>query len=79
MRHKETHRDKIHDDMVLLTTSDVCLYLCVALSTLTLVESLIKHFILISRIEECRMGSKEREQEGRPGLEPGTPLCLPQL
>ena len=65
MRHKETHRDTPRNEMVLLTTSDEHLYLCVALSTLTLVASLIALFILISRMEESRMGLKEGKQEGR--------------
>ena len=60
--------------MGLLTTSAVCLYLCVALSSLTLVKSLIELFILIFRMEESKMGLKEEEQDGRARQELGRPL-----
>ena len=65
MRHTDTHRDTPCAEMVLLTTSDVCLYLFVALSTITLMESLIALFILIAGIEESKTGLKEGDQDIR--------------
>ena len=65
--------------MAFLTISALCLYMCVALSSLTLLASVFALFILMNRMEGIRTGEKEGEQEGRARQEPGRPLCLAQL
>ena len=67
--------------MVSLTTDLVCVYICVCMSTLTLIASLMALFILIAKYEETdrRNVKEERHQEVRQAPEPSRPLCLPQL
>ena len=67
--------------MVSLTTDLVCVYMCVCMSTLTLVASLMALYILISKFDETdrRSVKEERHQEMIKAQEPSHPLCLPQL
>ena len=67
--------------MVLLTTDLVWIYMCVCLSTLTLIASLMALYILIAKYEETgrKSGKEERHQEVRQAQEPSRPWCLPQL
>ena len=66
-------------EMAFLTVSAVCLNMCVALSSLTLLASVFVLFILINRVEGIRTGEKEGKQESRARQEPGRPFCLDQL
>ena len=67
--------------MVSLTMDLVCIYMCVCLSTLTLIASLMALYILIAKYEETerRNVKEERHQEVRQAQEPTHPMCLPQL
>ena len=66
--------------MVTITMGVVCIYMCVCLSTLTLIIALMALYILIAKFEETGMGAqKEEHQESRLAPEPDRPLCLPRL
>ena len=53
--------------MVSLTTDLICVYMCVCMSTLTLITSLMALYILIAKYEETerRNLKEERHQEVR--------------
>ena len=53
--------------MVSLTTDLMCVYMCVCMSTLTLIASLMALYILITKTEETerRNLKEERHQEVR--------------
>ena len=55
--------------MVSLTTDLVCVYMCVCMSTLTLVASLMALYILLSRFDETDRRSVKEET---PGSDKGT-------
>ena len=74
--HTETHTYTLCARMVLLSISAVCLYMCVVLSSLTLLASIFVMFILISRMRDTMAGSREGDKESRAGQEPVRPLCL---
>ena len=67
--------------MVSLTSDTVCVYMCVCMSTLTLIPSLMALYILITKTEEAerRNVKEERHQEVKQAPEPTRPMCLPQL
>ena len=75
------HSENTHTDMVSLTMDLVCIYMCVCLSTLTLIASLMALYILIAKYEETGMRRQKEEdhQEVRQAPELGHPLCLPRL
>ena len=66
-------------EMAFHTILAICLYMCVAVSSLILIASVFVLFILVSRMEDSRTGVNEAEQESRARQEPGRPLCLAQL
>ena len=55
--------------------TSVCLYKCIALSSLPLLASIFLLFILINKIRDS-MRKNEGDQESRAGQEPVRPLCL---
>ena len=67
--------------MVSLTTDTACVYMCLCMSTLTLIASLMALYILIAKTEETerRNVKEERHQEGRQTQESSRPRCLPML
>ena len=77
--HTETYTDTPSVEIDFLTILATCLYMCVALSSLTLLALVFVLFILMNRMEGIRMEEKEGEQESRARQEPGRPLCLAQL
>ena len=66
-------------EMAFFTISAICLYMCVALSSLTLLASVFVMFILMSRMEDSKTGVNEDDQESRARQEPVRPLYLAQL
>ena len=67
--------------MVSLTMDTACVYMCLCMSTLTLIASLMALYILIHKTEETerRNVKEERHQEGRKTEESTHPRCLPKL
>ena len=63
--HKGTYSGTTFVEIVFLTIWAVFLYICVALSSLTLLASVFVLFILMSRVEDSRMGVNEGEEESR--------------
>ena len=66
-------------EMAFLTILAMCLYMCVVLSSLTLLASVFVLFILMSRMEDSRTGVNEGDQESRARQEPERPPFLAQL
>ena len=69
------------DDMIPLTTYSACVYLCLCMSSLTLIASIMALYILISltKPNKDNGGNNVEEnvrQEGRQRVEPARPLCL---
>ena len=77
--HTVTYTGTLCGEMAFLTNLAVFLYMCLALSSLTLLASVFVLFILMSRMEVSRTGVNEGEKESRARQEPGRPLCLAQL
>ena len=72
------------DRMISLTTDAACVYMCLCMSTLTLIASIMALYILIAQTKdtketERRNVKEEKEQEGRQAKESTRPRCLPQL
>ena len=64
-----------------LTTENVCVYLCVCMSSLTLTASILALYVLINLTKHSENGRIDRDgsvrQEGRQGVEQSArPLCL---
>ena len=71
-------------DMISLNTHNACVYLCLCMSTLTLIASIMALYILIAQTKdnketERRNIKEEKEQEGRQAMESARPRCLTQL
>ena len=69
------------DRMISLTTDAACVYMCLCMSTLTLIASIMALYILIAqtKVTERRNIKEEKDQEGRQAKESTRPRCLPQL
>ena len=67
--------------MISLTTDTSCVYMCLCMSTLTLIASILALYILIAqtKVTERRNIKEEKDQEGRQAKESTRPRCLPQL
>ena len=68
----------ITDIMISLSTENVCIYLCICMSSLTLTASMLALYILISltnnkseTVENVEQKGRQREESVRP-----RPLCL---
>ena len=64
-----------------LSTENVCVYLCVCMSSLTLTASIMALYVLINLTKHSENGGIDRDesirQEGRQGVEqPARLLCL---
>ena len=66
------------DIMISLSTENVCIYLCICMSSHTLTASMLALYILISltnnkseTVENVRQEGRQREESVRP-----SPLCL---
>ena len=71
-------------DMISLNTHNACVYLCLCMSTLTLIASIMALYILITqtkdnKVIERRNVEVEKRQEGRQAMESARPRCLTQL
>ena len=71
-------------NMISLSTHNACVYLCLCMSTLTLIASIMALYILISltkdnKVVERRHVEEEKKQEGRQSGESTRPRCLTQL
>ena len=67
--------------MIPLITHTACVYLCLCMSTLTLIASIMALYILISLTKtnketEGRNVEEEVKQEGRQAVEFARPRCL---
>ena len=78
---RDTTKCRYTHRMVSLTTDTACVYMCLCMSTLTLIASLMALYILITKTEETerRNVKEERNQERRQAKESTRPRCLPQL
>ena len=77
----DRHTDLVTNNMFPLTTENVCVYLCVCMSSLTLTASIMALYVLISLTKHSENGGINRDQsdrqEGRQGVEQSArPLCL---
>ena len=71
-------------NMISLITHNACVYLCLCMSTLTLIASIMALYILITqtkdnKVIERRNVEVEKRQEGRQAMESACPRCLTQL
>ena len=71
-------------NMISLNTHTACVYLCLCMSTLTLIASIMALYILIAQTKdnkeiERRSVKEEKKQEGRQAMESAHPRCLTQL
>ena len=68
----------ITDIMISLSTENVCIYLCICMSSLTLTASMLALYILISLTNNKSETVENVGQEGRQREESvrSTPLCL---
>ena len=67
------------DIMINLTVSGICIYLCIAMSSLTLTASILALYILISLTNgksETGQTGQTGQQEVRQREESSRPLCL---
>ena len=69
------------DNMIPLTTHSACVYLCLCMSSLTLIASIMALYILISLTKPNKEngGNNVEEnvrQEGRQAIELARPKCL---
>ena len=67
------------DTMINLTVSGICIYLCIAMSSLTLTASILALYILISLTNgksETGQTGQTGHQEVRQREESSRPLCL---
>ena len=81
---RDTTKCEHTDKMISLTTDTACVYLCLCMSTLTLIASIMALYILIAQTKdnketERRNIKEEKEQEGRQAKESTRPRCLTQL
>ena len=72
------------DRMISLTTDTACMYLCLCMSTLTLIASIMALYILIALTKdnketERRNVKEEEKQKVRQAKESVHPRCLTQL
>ena len=70
--------------IISLTSIAACVYMCLCMSTLTLIASIMALYILIAQTKdsketERRNVKEEKEQEGRQAKESTRPRCLTQL
>ena len=70
--------------MISLTTHNACVYLCLCMSTLILIASIMALYILITQTKdnketERRNVKEEEKQEVRQAKESARPRCLTQL
>ena len=71
-------------NMISLNTHTACVYLCLCMSTLTLIASIMALYILIAqtkdnKVIDRRNVEEEKRQEGRQAMESACPRCLTQL